>query len=690
MSTPQIDIAQARNFLQALTGESDPSVTFQTFSDNKTDALPGHDVLAVIRHGTLTQHAPELATLNDQGAGVFAMVNSGDLKGRATENVKAVRAVFIDKDGPLLRQPTLAPSFAVVTSPGKAHFYWRVEGLPPDRFRAIQKRLIAYYGSDPGVHDLCRVMRLPGFLHRKKEPTLVTFVDGPGTLHTEAEILDAHPAPFVLVKAPALPTPRPQTRANATGHERRMQIACDKAESRDWTEGSRHASLKETAAHARKLGGEHADLLSIVGALAVRHGKTLEEAEDIVEWTMTNVVVDPDEVEGPKVYPFPATSIPAEGPLDDETPGAVEAVAEPGTADDDLRPVHIVDVLSEQYDQESWIVPNLLAVGALGIISADYSLGKSTLLAQFLACVASGRDFLGYPVARPVGCLYWQGEGSRRLFAGRVRDQCRNLGLNLDTLNLSFQPRGLDPLPFNSREFAEFVTASGCQLIACDTFGYFWDGDENSSRDWKEKVLKPLKAIGRATGISFFLVHHEGKPAEFRKGRHKMRGTSAMGGDADTVLRLERVPGEPDGRLLMFDKVKDAEEQPSLTLGFDKARALFTRGGIADAAEVAVPKESRSTARQAAKDEAGRKTKEDVALLLRRAAKAGKTAVEIEKAFHIGSAKGAEILGSLYAHGDIRQGKAVRVNAREQERLVDVWQWSDVASDTPNAQTASV
>jgi RecA-family ATPase len=243
----------------------------------------------------------------------------------------------------------------------------------------------------------------------------------------------------------------------------------------------------------------------------------------------------------------------------------------------ETRPVRIADVLQEQYDSATWIVPNLIATGAVGILSADYFVGKSTLLAQLFACVASGQDFLGYPVPRPVPCLYWQAEGSRKLFAGRIRDQCRNLGLDLDTLDLSFQPRALDPLPFDSPQFASFVKDSGAGLIACDTFGYFWDGDENSARDWKQKVMKPLKALGRALGTSFYLVHHEGKPNELRKGRHKIRGTSAMGGDADTVTRLEYVTGDPDRRRLFFDKVKEAEEQPSLTLGFDKVRALFTR-----------------------------------------------------------------------------------------------------------------
>ena len=71
------DLAQARAYLEALTGEEDPVVTFQTFSDRKSGPPP--DPLARVLHGTLRQRAAELARLNDAGAGVFLMVNSGDL-----------------------------------------------------------------------------------------------------------------------------------------------------------------------------------------------------------------------------------------------------------------------------------------------------------------------------------------------------------------------------------------------------------------------------------------------------------------------------------------------------------------------------------------------------------------------------------------------------------------------------------
>ena len=39
-----------------------------------------------------------------------------------------------------------------------------------DQFGAVQKAIAARFNGDKSVHDLPRVMRLPGFIHRKGEP----------------------------------------------------------------------------------------------------------------------------------------------------------------------------------------------------------------------------------------------------------------------------------------------------------------------------------------------------------------------------------------------------------------------------------------------------------------------------------------------------------------------------------------
>ena len=48
--------------------------------------------------------------------------------------------------------------------------------LPLDQFESVQKTLIARFDGDPAVHDLPRVMRLPGFYHHKHEPFLVRII----------------------------------------------------------------------------------------------------------------------------------------------------------------------------------------------------------------------------------------------------------------------------------------------------------------------------------------------------------------------------------------------------------------------------------------------------------------------------------------------------------------------------------
>lgn len=167
-----LNLAEARRFLDALAlGEQ---ISFQTFDDDKDRKSKA---LARILHGTLDQHAAALSALNQQGAGVFVMVNGGDLNGRAAGNVQRVRALFVDLDGaplePVLQCGTI-PHIVVDSSAGRYHAYWLVSDCTLQEFKPLQQALAAKFGGDSTVNDLPRVMRVPGFYHRKGEPTLTT------------------------------------------------------------------------------------------------------------------------------------------------------------------------------------------------------------------------------------------------------------------------------------------------------------------------------------------------------------------------------------------------------------------------------------------------------------------------------------------------------------------------------------
>ena len=158
---------QAQAFLDLLDKDAQ-YWTFQTFDD---DADRKSKDLAKVLHGTLEDHFDTLAALQKRGAGVFVTINETDGKGRGKQNIIRVRAQYIDLDGADLKpvREWLEPDIICETSPGRWHAYWLVRDTPLEKFSAVQKYLIRAFDADKGVHDLPRVMRLPGFFHQKKD-----------------------------------------------------------------------------------------------------------------------------------------------------------------------------------------------------------------------------------------------------------------------------------------------------------------------------------------------------------------------------------------------------------------------------------------------------------------------------------------------------------------------------------------
>jgi hypothetical protein len=152
--------------------------TFQTFDDNvrrrkERAKTKKPDPFARKLHGSIQQCGGELCWLNTQGAGIFVCINETDGKGREIENVVRVRALFVDLDDtPLPEAFHIPPHIIVESSPGKHQAQWLVKDCPldPAKFEELQKRLAAFYGGDKSVHDLPRVMRIPGFYHQKEAP----------------------------------------------------------------------------------------------------------------------------------------------------------------------------------------------------------------------------------------------------------------------------------------------------------------------------------------------------------------------------------------------------------------------------------------------------------------------------------------------------------------------------------------
>ncbi|SEI48478.1 RepB DNA-primase [Azotobacter beijerinckii] len=211
--------AEAARFLAAL----DPTATawtFQTFDDSPAK----RPQLARTLHGTLAEHAAELTRLNAAGAGVFITPNETDGAGRKAENIIRVRAAWADFDNPApdtlehLGADPLPPSIIVESSAGKWHAYWLADGVALGEFKPLQQAIARHWGSDPAVCDLPRVMRLPGFQHRKGEPQPVTLLEAPCRRYSRAELLGRYPlAPQPTPKPASVVAPSPTDKTTPYG-----------------------------------------------------------------------------------------------------------------------------------------------------------------------------------------------------------------------------------------------------------------------------------------------------------------------------------------------------------------------------------------------------------------------------------------------------------------------------------------
>ena len=170
---PSQDFNQASAFVNALGG----GVFDWRCIHDQNKAIP-----AIPFRGTLEKCWQTICSYNNAGYGCFVTVNQLDGVGRDLANVQSVRAHFIDLDNLSAMQNLQragdwypAPALMVQSSPNKAHVYWPVQPyLDNDRFMLVQRKLAQFFDGDKSIIDATRVMRLPGTLHQKGAPVLVT------------------------------------------------------------------------------------------------------------------------------------------------------------------------------------------------------------------------------------------------------------------------------------------------------------------------------------------------------------------------------------------------------------------------------------------------------------------------------------------------------------------------------------
>jgi hypothetical protein len=134
--------------------------------------------------------------------GVFSTVNAF-AGARRKENLTAIRAWAVDIDdgekqaqADRIQHAPLLPSRVVETKRGYQAHWFAKPGAKPEHWDAlVLERLVPYFGADKNARDLCRILRVPGYLHWKDpaNPFAIRRVLRLDVSYTERQIAEAFP-----------------------------------------------------------------------------------------------------------------------------------------------------------------------------------------------------------------------------------------------------------------------------------------------------------------------------------------------------------------------------------------------------------------------------------------------------------------------------------------------------------------
>lgn len=540
-----VDLNAAHRFLGLLdeTGESFHS---RTFPDQGRGG--GRNFT-----GSLDNIGTDLQLDNGKGRGVFVVINEG---GQTDAEITRVRAVFADFDGtPMPEQFPIEPQIIVESSPGKFHAYWFVDGLPVESFKPTQQAIAAMFGSDPAVCNPSRVMRLPGFVHRKGKPFVSRVIhESGGVPYAPEQVLAAFPA----IKA----TTPLQAHVTATG-ERVVDT-------------ERHGDLLKLSGRiARQV---HFDGLAAESALAMLYA----EAER-GRWT--------------RDVPREEIKQAFEGALAKCRNGEWRETdqEEQPSPEDEVPPLRLVevsigDVMAAHVDPPSFVFDPIIPHSHVTLFGGHGGAGKSNLALVLAAHAVCGKPWAGREVLR-CKAVFVSLEDSGALVRYRLRKIIEAYRLDADAV-----AKGLRILDgsdasaalmtevneFGSRKLVATPTmleieeaVAGAGLVVIDNASDAFDGDENNRRQVRT-FIRRLAGIAKANEAGVVLLAHIDKQAaKYGAAGNSYSGSTAWHNSARSRLAL--VTDEEGNIELRHEKSNLSKLADPIALGWSDSGVIVPR-----------------------------------------------------------------------------------------------------------------
>jgi hypothetical protein len=195
---------------------------------------------------------------------------------------------------------------------------------------------------------------------------------------------------------------------------------------------------------------------------------------------------------------------------------------------------------SEQ--EQPWLVEELWAEEAVGVIGAEPKTFKTFLALELAVAVASGAPCLRrFPVSRPGCVLLYCAEDSLTMVRRRLEGICAAAGLRLEELDIQVitEPSVRLDLESVRRKLDATVAKLRPRLLILDPFVRLHRIDENASGE-VAPLLAFLRELQRRHAVAVLVVHHAKKGAGRIRAGQALRGSSEFHAWGDTNLFLKK------------------------------------------------------------------------------------------------------------------------------------------------------
>ena len=198
--------------------------------------------------------------------------------------------------------------------------------------------------------------------------------------------------------------------------------------------------------------------------------------------------------------------------------------------------------LAQAPDEQKWLIDELWAQQAVGILGGEPKCCKSFLALDMAVSVASGAPCLRqFAVSLSGPVLLFPAEDTHSVVRERLVGICKAAGKTLEDLPLYVitTPRLLLDEPQDQQRLRATVEAIRPALLILDPFIRIHRADENASKE-VAPLLGYLRELQREFATAVLLVHHARKGSGNERPGQALRGSSDLHGWGDSNLYLRR------------------------------------------------------------------------------------------------------------------------------------------------------